>query len=107
MAMDLKDIMQQAKALQSRLSAAQAEVANIEVTGESGAGLVKVTLTGRYEARRVEIDPAAFSGDRELLQGLIAGAITDAARRVESEQKSRLSALGQGLGLPAGFKLPL
>lgn len=105
--MDLKDLMQQAKTLQSRLSAAQEEIAKLEVTGESGAGLVKVTLTGRYEARRVEIDPAAFSEDRELLADLIAGAITDAARRVEAAQKSRLSAFGQGLGLPAGFKLPL
>ena len=104
--MDLKDILKQAQALQSRVAEAHAEMDNIEVTGESGAGLVKITLNGRFEARRVFIDPTLLAEDRALLEDLVAAAVTDAARRLEGERKARLAEFTKGMGLPAGFKLP-
>ena len=104
--MDFRDLLKHAQALQSRLAAAQTELDDVEVTGESGAGLVKVTLTGRFEARRVALDPSLVAEDREVLQDLIAAAITDAARRLDGERKSQLSDLAKGMGLPPGFKLP-
>lgn len=100
------DLMKQAQQMQERMQELQQELAEAEVTGESGAGLVKITLNGRHEARRVEIDPSLLTEDREVLEDLIAAAITDAARRVERAQQEKMAGLASGLGLPAGFKLP-
>ena len=100
------DLMKQAQQVQERMADLQRELAEAEVTGESGAGLVKVTLNGRHEARRVEIDPSLLSEDKEVLEDLIAAAITDAARRVEKAQQEKMAGLASGLGLPGGFKLP-
>jgi DNA-binding YbaB/EbfC family protein len=85
---------------------AQAEIAAMEVTGEAGGGMVKVTLTGRHEARRVQIDPAVPLDDREMLEDLVAAAINDAAQRLEKESQERMAGLMGGLNLPPGFKLP-
>ncbi len=103
---DLGDLMKQAQDMQARLERAQADLANTEVVGESGGGLVKVTLTGRYEARKVEIDQTLTGEDRGLLQDLVAAAVTDAARHVERLHKEKMSAFTKGLGLPFGINFP-
>ena len=105
------DMLKQAQEMQAKLAEAQEEIAKLEVTGESGAGLVKVTLSGRHEAHKVEIVESlvrhgASGEDKEMLEDLIAAAITDAARRVEVAQKEKMSSFTKGLGLPPGFKLP-
>ena len=102
---DIGDLMKQARDMQARLERAQEELANAEVVGESGGGLVKVTLTGRYEARRVEIDGTLTADDRGLLEDLVAAAVTDAARRVERMHKEKMSSFTKGLGLPFGMNL--
>ena len=85
---------------------AQEEIANAEVTGESGGGLVKVTMTGRHEVRRVAIDPSLMGDDREMLEDLVAAACNDAAHRIDAHTKERMSGLTAGLNLPPGMKLP-
>ena len=103
---DLGDLMKQARDMQARLERAQADLANAEVVGESGGGLVKVTLTGKYEARKVAIDSSLTAEDRGLLEELVAGAVTDAARRVERMHKEKMSTFTKGLGLPFGINFP-
>ena len=100
------DLMKQAQQVQERMADLQRELAEAEVTGEAGAGLVKVTLNGRHEARRVEIDDSLLDEDKQMLEDLIAAAINDASRRVEQAQQEKMSGLASGLGLPAGFKMP-
>lgn len=100
---DLGDLMKQARDMQARLERAQEDLAKAEVVGESGGGLVKVTLTGRFEARKVEIDPTLTGEDRGLLEDLVAAAVTDAAQRVERMHKEKMSAFTKGLGLPFGL----
>lgn len=102
----ISDLMQQAKQMQEEMQKAQAELANTEVTGESGAGLVKVTMTGRHDVRRVSIDDAVMSEDKEVLEDLLAAAVNDAVRRVEAHSKDAMAGLASGMSLPAGFKLP-
>ena len=96
------NLMQQAQKMQRDL---QKKLAEMEVVGESGGGMVKVTVNGRHEARRVEIDPAAMD-DREMLEDLVAAAINDAERKIESQSQSRMSEMFGGLNLPPGFKPP-
>lgn len=103
---DIGDLMKQAREMQARLERAQEDLAKAEVVGESGGGLVKVTLTGRFEARKVEIDSTLTGEDRGLLEDLVAAAVTDAAQRVERMQKEKMSAFTRGLGLPFGLNLP-
>ena len=78
----------------------------MEVVGESGGGMVKVTMTGKHEVKRVQIEPAVIGDDREMLEDLVAAAINDAVRRVETESQQRMSSLMSGLRLPPGFKMP-
>ena len=99
------DMMKQAKAMQEKMAKVQEQVAALEVTGESGAGLVRVQMTGRHDVRAVTIDPALMSEDREVLEDLIAAAINDAVRRVEGEQKALMAEVTAGLPLPPGMKL--
>ncbi|MEC8718018.1 MAG: YbaB/EbfC family nucleoid-associated protein [Pseudomonadota bacterium] len=99
------DMMKQAKAMQEKMAKVQEQVAALEVTGESGAGLVRVQMTGRHDVRAVTIDPALMSEDREVLEDLIAAAVNDAVRRVEGEQKALMSEVTAGLPLPPGMKL--
>src|ERR1019366_4093869 len=85
---------------------AQAEVAQLEVTGESGGGMVKVVMTGRHEVKRVQIEPSIVAEDREMLEDLIAAAVNDAVHRIESATQAKMAAAMGGLSLPPGVKLP-
>jgi DNA-binding YbaB/EbfC family protein len=96
--------MKQAQQLQAELQRAQEEIANMEVTGESGAGLVKVQMTGRHDVKRVTIDPSLLTEDKEMLEDLLAAAVNDANRRIEEATKGRFS--GLAAGMPGGFQLP-
>ncbi|WP_297482442.1 YbaB/EbfC family nucleoid-associated protein [uncultured Photobacterium sp.] len=100
------NMMKQAQQMQERMQKMQEEVANMEVTGESGAGLVKVTITGSHSVRRVEIDESLMEDDKDMLEDLIAAAFNDAARRIEETQKEKMEGVTGGMNLPAGFKLP-
>ena len=104
--MNIGDMFKQAREMQSRLNDVQESLKRTSVTGESGAGLVKVTLNGRFEALGVEIDPVAASEDRAMLEDLIAAAFNDAVQRVESMHKEKMGDLAQGMGLPPGIDLP-
>ena len=84
----------------------QEEIAQLEVTGESGAGLVKVTINGAHNCRRVEIDPSLLEDDKEMLEDLVAAAFNDAARRIEETQKEKMASVSAGMQLPPGFKMP-
>jgi DNA-binding YbaB/EbfC family protein len=84
----------------------QDELAGMEVEGQAGAGMVKVSMTGRHDVKRVRIDPSLLADDKEMLEDLIAAAINDAVRRVETAVQEKMSALTGGLGLPPGMKLP-
>lgn len=98
--------MKQAQEMQERMQKMQEEIANAEVTGESGAGLVKVVMTGRHDVKRVTIDDSLFSEDKEVLEDLLAAAVNDAVRRVEQANKDKLGGLAAGIELPPGFKMP-
>ena len=103
---NMGNMMKQAQMMQERLQKAQNEIARMEVTGESGAGLVKVTMTGAHEVRRVEIDDTVFSDDKDICEDLIAAAFNDANRRVEEQSKEKMASVTGGMQLPPGFKLP-
>ena len=104
---NLNDLMRQAQAVQANMQKAQAELANIEVLGESGGGMVKVTLNGRHEAKRVQIEPAVLAGeDREMLEDLLTAAINDAVRKLEAQVQEKMASLMSGVQLPPGVKLP-
>jgi DNA-binding YbaB/EbfC family protein len=103
---NIGQLMRQAQQLQANMQKAQEQVAALEVTGESGGGMVKVTMNGRHEVRRVEIDPTVAASDREMLEDLVAAACNDAVRRVsEAVQQHMAGAMG-GMQLPPGMKLP-
>ena len=102
---NMGNMMKQAQMMQERLQKAQAEIASMEVAGESGAGMVKVTMNGSHEVRRVEIDDSVFE-DKEIAEDLIAAAFNDATRRVEVQSKEKLSQVTGGMQLPPGFKMP-
>ena len=103
---NIGNMMKQAQMLQENMQKAQAEIAAMEVTGESGGGMVKVTLNGKHEARRVQIDPSVPLDDREMIEDLVAAAINDAAQRLEKETQQRMASVMGGMNLPPGFKLP-
>src|ERR1700738_2654812 len=103
---NINNLMKQAQAMQAHMAKAQAEIATIEVIGESGGGMVKVTMTGKHEVKRVQIEPAVVSEDREMLEDLIAAATNDAVHKVEARGAEKLSSLTAGLQLPPGMKLP-
>jgi DNA-binding YbaB/EbfC family protein len=103
----LGQIMQQAQKVQENLKRAQEEVARMEISGEAGAGMVKVTLDGRHQARKVEINPAALGEDKEFLEDLIAAAINDAVQKLETATQEKMSAVTGGMGLPPGMNLGL
>ncbi|MCC6715735.1 MAG: YbaB/EbfC family nucleoid-associated protein, partial [Gammaproteobacteria bacterium] len=102
----LGNLMKQAQQMQENLQRAQEQIAAMEVTGESGAGLVRITMTGRHDVKRVEIDPSLMQEDKAMLEDLIAAAVNDAVRRVEQLSKDKLSGLTAGMALPPGMKLP-
>jgi len=98
--------MKQAQAMQESMQKAQEELASLEVTGESGGGMVKVIMTGKHEVRRVSIDDSLMADDKDMLEDLVAAAINDATHKVEATTQERMSGLTSGLNLPAGMKLP-
>jgi DNA-binding YbaB/EbfC family protein len=107
MALDgLGDLMKQAQQMQEKMQSMQEEIARSEVQGESGAGLVKIVMTGRHDVRSVSIDDSLLSEDKEVLEDLIAAAMNDAVRRVEENQKDKMSQLTAGIPMPPGFKFP-
>ncbi|WP_395947445.1 YbaB/EbfC family nucleoid-associated protein [Caedibacter taeniospiralis] len=106
MTMNMGKLMQQAQKMQERMKKIQEEQAKLEVTGESGAGLVKITMTGKYDVKRVEIDPGLLSEEKEILEDLLAAGVNDAVRRVEERNASSMSGMTQGMDLPPGFKFP-
>lgn len=100
------NMMKQAQQMQERMQKAQEEIASLEVTGEAGAGLVKITMLGNHNVKRVSIDPSLMDDDQEMLEDLIAAATNDAVRRVEETSKEKMSEVTGGMGLPPGMKLP-
>ncbi len=102
----LGQLMKQAKQMQEAMQEAQEKLAELEVTGEAGGGMVKVVMTGRHQVRRVSIDDSLIGDDREMLEDLLAAATNDAVRRVAETTETQLSGLAGGLNLPPGMKLP-
>jgi DNA-binding YbaB/EbfC family protein len=102
----LAGLMKQAQAMQDNLKKAQDELATIEVTGESGAGLVKVQMTCKHDVRRVTIDPSLLADDKDMLEDLVAAAFNDAVRRVESTTQEKMGKLTAGMPNIPGMKFP-
>ena len=106
---DFGNLMKQAQAMQENMQKAQAEIASIEVIGEAGGGMVRVTMNGRHEVKRVQIEPtvsAVSAEDREMLEDLIAAAANDAVHKVEARVQEKMASITAGLQLPPGIKLP-
>ncbi len=102
----LAGLMKQAQQMQENMQKAQEQLATIEVEGQSGAGLVKVVMTCKHDVRRVSIDPSLLADDKDMLEDLIAAAMNDAVRRVETTVQEKMSGFASGLNLPPGMKLP-
>lgn len=102
----LAGLMKQAQAMQDNMKKMQEQLATIEVTGEAGAGLVKVVMTCKNDVKRVQIDPSLLSDDKEMLEDLVAAAFNDAARKAEATSQEKMAGMTSGLPLPPGFKLP-
>lgn len=99
-------LMKQAQQMQAEMQKAQEEMASLTVTGESGGGMVKVTMTCKHQIRSLDIDDAALGDDKEMLEDLIVAAFNDAVRRVEETVQEKFAGMTSGLNLPAGLKLP-
>ncbi|HEY5738098.1 MAG TPA: YbaB/EbfC family nucleoid-associated protein [Gammaproteobacteria bacterium] len=102
----LGEMMKKAQEMQENLQKAQRELANREVTGESGGGMVKIVMRGTHEVNRVTIDPSLIDEDVEMLEDLVAAAINDAVHKVEKSNQAAMQEMTAGLNLPPGFKLP-
>ena len=100
------NIMKQAQQMQERMEKAQEEIKSLEVTGEAGAGLVKVTMIGSHNVKRVEIDESLMEDDKDMIEDLLAAAVNDAVRRVGEESAKRMSDVTGGMQMPPGFKMP-
>lgn len=99
-------LMQQAQQMQEKMKRAQEEIAQMEVTGSAGGGLVSVVMTGAHEVRRVQIDRALFADDPEMAEDLVAAATNDAVNKVSELNKEKMGGMTAGLNLPPGMKLP-
>ncbi len=102
----LAGLMQQAQKMQDNMKRLQDELAQIEVEGQSGAGMVKITMTCKKQVRRVSIDPSLVGDDRDMLEDLVAAAFNDAVRRAEETEQQKMASVTSGMPLPPGFKLP-
>jgi DNA-binding YbaB/EbfC family protein len=102
----LGNLMRQAQQMQADMQKAQEQLAELEVQGQSGGGMVRITMSCRYEVRKVEIDDEMIGDDREMLEDLIAAATNDALRKVEQTTQEKFSGMTAGMNLPAGMKLP-
>ncbi len=100
------NLMKQAQQMQENMKRAQAELANVEVEGQAGSGMVKVTMTCQHQVKRVSIDDSLIGDDKEMLEDLIVTALNDALRKVETTTQERMGGLMSGLPLPPGMKLP-
>ncbi len=99
-------MMKQAQKMQEDMQKAQQEIANIEVEGQAGGGMVSVVMNGRHELRSVNIDESLMKDDKDMIEDLVAAAVNDAVRKIEQESSSKMSGVTSGLNLPAGMKLP-
>ncbi|HEX22302.1 MAG TPA: YbaB/EbfC family nucleoid-associated protein [Chromatiales bacterium] len=99
-------LMKQAQEMQENMKKAQEELANMEVTGQSGGGMVSVVMTGRHDLKRVSIDDSLMGDDKEMLEDLLAAAVNDAVRQVEANTQEKMSGMTAGINLPDGFKMP-
>lgn len=102
----LGNLMRQAQQMQETMKKAQAELAELEVTGESGAGMVRVTLNGHHEAKKVTIEPKLLAEDKDMLEDLLVAAVNDAVRKIAARSQEKYSGVMSGLNLPPGMKLP-
>ncbi len=102
----LGGMMKQAQQMQECMQKVQEEIANMEVSADAGAGMVKVIMTGRHDIKRVEIDPSLMNDDKELLEDLIAAAVNAAVRKVEQTSQERMAEVTKGMNLPPGMNLP-
>lgn len=102
----LGGLMKQAQMMQENMKKMQDQLASVEVEGQSGAGMVKVTITCRYDVKRVTIDPSLLGDDKDMLEDLVAAAMNDAVRKVEATSQEKMGSLTAGMGLPPGFKMP-
>ncbi|MHB1331489.1 MAG: YbaB/EbfC family nucleoid-associated protein [Sulfuriferula sp.] len=102
----LGNMMKQAQQMQENMKKMQDQLADVEVEGVAGAGMVKVLMTCRNDVRRVTIDPSLLSDDKEMLEDLIAAAMNDAVRKAEATSQEKMAGFTSGLNLPPGFKLP-
>jgi len=99
-------LMKQAQQMQEQMQKAQQDMANLTVSGESGGGMVRITMTCKHEVRALEIDDSLVGDDREMLEDLVIAAFNDAVRRVEQTVQEKFAGMTSGLSLPPGFKLP-
>lgn len=102
----LAGIMQQAQKMQDNFKKAQEELANIEVQGESGGGLITIIMTGKREVRKVTIDPSLLGDDRDMLEDLVAAAINDAVHKVSKMKQEKMANVTAGMPIPPGFQMP-
>ncbi|RKQ96388.1 hypothetical protein C7446_2989 [Kushneria sinocarnis] len=100
------NMMKQAQEMQEKMQQVQEEIAQAEVHGEAGAGMVKVTMNGRHDVTDITLDPTVMEEDKEFLEDLLAAAVNDAVRKVEATSKERMEEVTEGMNLPPGFKLP-
>lgn len=100
------NLMKQAQLMQENMKKLQEQLGTMEVEGQAGSGMVKVVMSGRHEVKRVTLDPRALSDDREMLEDLIAVAVNDAVRKIETVTQEKMAAATAGLPLPPGLKLP-
>jgi len=103
---NIGQMMKQAQMMQENMRRMQEQLGGMEVEGQSGSGMVKVTMTCKHEVRRVSIDPSLVGNDRDMLEDLLVAACNDAARKVEATVQEKMGALTAGMGLPPGLKLP-
>jgi DNA-binding YbaB/EbfC family protein len=102
----LAGLMRQAQQMQENMKKMQEDLAKIEVEGQSGAGLVKVTMNCKHDVKRISIDPSLLADDKDMLEDLVAAAVNDAVRKVETTTQEKMAGFTGGLGLPPGMKLP-
>ncbi|MEN8170099.1 MAG: YbaB/EbfC family nucleoid-associated protein [Pseudomonadota bacterium] len=102
----LGNLMKQAQKMQADMARVQEELANSEVTGKAGGGMVTVVMTGRHDLKRVSIDDSLMGDDKEMLEDLIAAAVNDAVRQLEETSKDKMGGVTAGMNLPGGMKLP-
>ncbi|MEN0036466.1 MAG: YbaB/EbfC family nucleoid-associated protein [Cellvibrio sp.] len=100
------DLMKQAQQMQANMQKMQEDLAKAEVTGSAGAGLISVVMTGRHDVKRVSIDQSLMSEDKEMLEDLLAAAVNDAVRKIETQNRDQMAKMTAGMGIPPDFKMP-